>query len=145
EQRRELIADQLKESPGKSNRLIAESLGVSHHTVETVRTELEGIGQIAQCSTIETKDGRQYPALRAPAADRGEPPGPAANPLAALHSCQSTEWFTPAAYLEAAREVLGAIDLDPASCPQAQEAVRAAHYFTAADDGLSRPWHGRVW
>lgn len=55
------------------------------------------------------------------------------------------ERYTPAFYIDKAREVLGAIDLDPASCEQAQKIVQATEYFTAADDGLARDWHGRVW
>jgi hypothetical protein len=55
------------------------------------------------------------------------------------------ERYTPARYIEAAREVMGGIDLDPASCAYAQKTVRAATYFTAADDGLTQEWRGRVW
>lgn len=55
------------------------------------------------------------------------------------------EWFTPAEYVELARDVLGSIDLDPASSDRAQEVIRAARYFTKADDGLAQEWHGRVW
>lgn len=55
------------------------------------------------------------------------------------------EWFTPGEYIKAAREVLGSIDLDPASHLQAQTIVQAGQYFTKDDDGLTREWHGRVW
>jgi phage N-6-adenine-methyltransferase len=55
------------------------------------------------------------------------------------------ERYTPAQYLEAARLVLGAIDLDPATSEEAQRVVRAEAYFTEADDGLQRDWDGRVW
>ena len=55
------------------------------------------------------------------------------------------ERYTPARYIELAREVLGEIDLDPASSEYAQETVQAAQYFTAEDDGLARQWRGRVW
>jgi hypothetical protein len=55
------------------------------------------------------------------------------------------EWYTPAVYIEKARRVLGAIDLDPASCAQAQDVVGAEKFFTKADDGLAQKWHGRVW
>lgn len=55
------------------------------------------------------------------------------------------ERYTPAIYVEKAREVLGAIDLDPATSDYAQETVRAEDYFTVNDDGLGREWHGRVW
>lgn len=55
------------------------------------------------------------------------------------------EWFTPLDYIAAARDVMGEIDLDPATHPIAQETVQAINHFTRADDGLIRPWHGRVW
>jgi ParB family chromosome partitioning protein len=54
------------------------------------------------------------------------------------------EWYTPPEYLDAARKVLGTIDLDPASSDTAQERVQATTYFTEDDDGLSKPWAGRV-
>lgn len=58
---------------------------------------------------------------------------------------QSDEWFTPRHVIEAARLVLGGIDLDPASCATAQEVVQAGAYYTKEQDGLSLPWFGRVW
>ena len=62
----------------------------------------------------------------------------------ALLSCQTAEHYTPAQYVEAARHVLGAIDLDPASCEQANRVVRASRYYTLVEDGLRQPWGGRV-
>lgn len=55
------------------------------------------------------------------------------------------EWWTPAPYVESARAVMGGIDLDPASCPEANAVVKAKTYFTEANNGLVQPWHGRVW
>lgn len=61
-----------------------------------------------------------------------------------LHSSQSDQWFTPPKYLKEVVEVLGWIDLDPASCPEAQVHVQAKRYFTRQENGLLRPWHGKI-
>jgi hypothetical protein len=63
---------------------------------------------------------------------------------AANFSSDSVEWYTPARYLEAVREVLGEIDLDPASNPQANATIGAKAIFTKENDGLKLDWWGRV-
>lgn len=66
----------------------------------------------------------------------------------AAHVSQSVgenEWYTPAQYIEAARETMGIIDLDPASNEVAQATVQAQTYYTIADDGLEQSWRGNVW
>ena len=55
------------------------------------------------------------------------------------------EWYTPPIYTDAAREVMGTIDLDPASNAKAQEWIRAEQFYTIDDDGLCLAWHGCVW
>ena len=55
------------------------------------------------------------------------------------------EWYTPAEHIRAAREVLGSIDLDPATHTHAQATVRAGNFYTKDDDGLKYDWHGTVW
>jgi phage N-6-adenine-methyltransferase len=55
------------------------------------------------------------------------------------------EWYTPPDIIEAARDVMGGIDLDPASCELAQSNVKAKRFYTVDDDGLSKEWTGRVW
>lgn len=58
---------------------------------------------------------------------------------------KSNEWYTPARYVEAARKVLGEIDLDPASCAVANQIVKAKMYYTQEDNGLAQAWYGRIW
>lgn len=62
-------------------------------------------------------------------------------------SQKSIEWFTPPRIVELARRAMGGqIDLDPASCEEANRVVRASRYFTQAQDGLLHPWHAsRLW
>jgi DNA N-6-adenine-methyltransferase (Dam) len=55
------------------------------------------------------------------------------------------ERYTPAFHIEAARLVLGTIDVDPASNPMAQETVKATTFFSQENDGLTKEWHGNVW
>ena len=55
------------------------------------------------------------------------------------------EWYTPTYLIEAAREVMGSIDLDPASCELANKAVKASAYFTVEDDGTVKEWYANVW
>ena len=61
------------------------------------------------------------------------------------NSTGENEWYTPANHIEIARQVLGEIDLDPASNAEANKIVKAKKYFSEEDDGLSKEWSGRVW
>jgi len=54
------------------------------------------------------------------------------------------EWYTPAKVIDHVRNVLGTIDLDPASNAIANKTIGAKEYFTKKQDGLSKDWSGRV-
>jgi hypothetical protein len=62
-----------------------------------------------------------------------------------LHQTGDYEWYSPPPIVDAAREVLGGIDLDPASCDAANTVVQATTIYTEADNGLAQPWRGRVY
>lgn len=57
----------------------------------------------------------------------------------------NVEYYTPVRFINSARKVMGVIDLDPASCEAANKSIMALNIFTKDDDGLSKPWFGKVW
>jgi ParB-like chromosome segregation protein Spo0J len=61
--KRQIIADELKENPDRSNRWIARSLGVHHSTVIAVRNELTSTGQVSQLGALIGHDGKIRPAI----------------------------------------------------------------------------------
>jgi hypothetical protein len=126
EQKRELIADQLEETPNWSLRRIAKMLGVSHPTVADVRAELQGTGKIYQLEKTLGLDGkyRAFPTLET------EPP--------------EVERYSPPWIVEGARKVMGTIDIDPASCAFANKTVKATKFYSQKTNGLQQHWRGRV-
>lgn len=56
-----------------------------------------------------------------------------------------TEYYTPVEIVDAARNTMGGIDLDPFSSLVANERVKATKIFTVEDDGFKQAWFGRVW
>lgn len=63
-----------------------------------------------------------------------------------LFSSQSAEWYTPQTVIKRVREVFGgSIDLDPCSNSKTEPNVPARSYYTKQDDGLSKPWTGKVY
>lgn len=56
------------------------------------------------------------------------------------HAMLKDEWLTPPHVLDA----LGPFDLDPCA-PIDRPWDMAEHHYTIEDNGLTRPWFGRVW
>jgi hypothetical protein len=96
-------------------------LGVDHKTVISVRDELRSGGEIPHLEKIVGRDGKCY-------------------------SCSPVnhERYTPSALIDAVRQVLGEIDLDPASSTEANKVVQANSIFTKRTNGLRQEWHGRI-
>lgn len=95
------------------------------------RAAIEADGDIATVSIGTTRLYKSYRPVS----------GPRLPGIGSHHSAnpQTDEWLTPPYILEA----LGPFDLDPCS-PANRPWPTAAVHYTAEDDGLSLPWHGRV-
>jgi hypothetical protein len=74
-----------------------------------------------------------------------EKPALVEHPILNTLTSKSNEWYTPLKYIVAAHELMGGIDLDPASNAIANETVKAANYYDITQNGLDKSWTGRVW
>lgn len=61
------------------------------------------------------------------------------------HNSGKIEWYTPPHVIVAAKEVMGSIDLDPASSAVANKIVGANSYFSKENNGLFTNWCGNIW
>ena len=129
EQRKEFVERVRELQPAVSNRAIADALGVHHDTIDRAAAG----GNPPRGDRKGQQNGKT---------SGGNPPDGA--PYFRTNFTGDVEWYTPVEHIERARRALGAIDLDPASSRLAQGRVKAARYFTIEDDGLTHPWHGRV-
>lgn len=116
-------------SEGMSKRATAKSLGIDE---KTVRNDLAG-AEYSAPERVTGADGKSYPASQP---ERWQP-------ASGLMSSDSVEWYTPRHILDAVVAAMGAIDLDP--CAEPAKSVPASRHYTEADDGLGRPWTGRVY
>jgi hypothetical protein len=57
----------------------------------------------------------------------------------------NSEWYTPQIYANAAREVMGGIDIDPCSCEDANRVIKATKFFDEHQDGFAQEWNGRLY
>jgi transcriptional regulator with XRE-family HTH domain len=143
-----------------AKRELANVAGVSHDTIAKVETiEREAPAPIVEASRRgDISVNMAHSVTKMPEPDRaeiterieyGEKPREViaevkSRPHVANNS-GNNEWYTPSEYIEAAREVMGSIDLDPASCEIANKVVKANEIYTANDDGLTKTWRGNVW
>lgn len=55
------------------------------------------------------------------------------------------DYYTDPRITAAAREVMGSIDLDPASSSLANKSVKAIRWYGPDDNSLERHWDGNIW
>lgn len=63
-QMREIIAAELRRTPDISNQWLAEIVGSTDKTIQSVRKELIAASEIPMLDTFKAKDGKRYPATR---------------------------------------------------------------------------------
>jgi phage N-6-adenine-methyltransferase len=149
----------LVSEPRKARDDAARDLSVSPRTVEHAATVIErGIPELAaavergavavsaaaEATQLEPEEQRRVVELVEAGASGAEAIREIKRPHVANNSGDN-EWYTPPEFIEAARLVMGGIDLDPASSEVANRTVGAERIYTAADDGLKLVWEGRVW
>ncbi len=110
------------------------------------------IEQTRPLTKLEPEEQRQVWQEAVETAPNGEPP--TAKHVASVierrpphisNNSGENEWYTPIEYINAALEVMGEINLDPASCTEANKVVCAETFYTQEDNGLDKDWFGNVW
>lgn len=146
---------------------IARRTGVSHPTVATYRASLvnftsepstrayvdrygnervmntSNIGGNNMPEPVNTQPAQQYEWPIDPFVETIKQPEQRPHMNVLLN--EDVEWYTPPEYIEAARDILGEIDLDPASNPTAQQIIEAKLHYTKDTNGLAHEWRGKVW
>lgn len=60
--------------------------------------------------------------------------------MSVLTSHNTVEWYTPPVYIDLVKNVLGKIDLDPASAKFCQKWIKANCWFGKKENGLKQDW-----
>lgn len=136
------LKDQIRHSENNTNTRakLAEIADVSENTINRV----EYIEEKASEETKEKLRNREMSLNKAFEQTRQEDEEKTHKPHITFNS-GNNEWYTPENIIEAARNVMGSIDVDPASNDIAQEYIKAEKYFTIETNGLIQEWHGNVW
>lgn len=152
------LSERAKAQPPVSQADAARMLNVSERSVrsaqrvqesappEVVRAVEEGRISVSLAEKVaDLPEDMQAEVAAAPPEKMREVAREAVKPFVA-NNTGNNEWYTPPAIIDAAREVLGDFDLDPASSEIANATVQAPLFYTAETDGLAQDWPiGRIW
>jgi hypothetical protein len=110
--------------------------GQSH--VATGELDLAALTPVDSAYWLPTSDRYQQPRQLRLADD---------DPWSDLHVDHVAEgdFYTHPVLIEAATKAMGSIDLDPASCREANTVVGATQYWGFRENGLLQEWGGNVW
>jgi len=157
EQKHELIRQQLRETPEKSDNLLATLLGVTDKTIRSVREDMEATSEFPKLARLVGADGKERPrqmererstivleenSFTTPNYHTEQLP---LTTLAVHFSSTSIGWYTPVHIVKRIVRVLDTIDLDPCSNSHTNPIIPAINHYTAEDDGLNRSWKGRIY
>jgi ParB family chromosome partitioning protein len=114
------------------SRMLNPGVSLVPDQLDRIKVIVEG-GLVKTCRGAATAEPEPAPAIVEPEAEADAEPK------------DNDEYYTPSYILEPARQVLGSIDLDPASCAAANAIVGASRFYDKEINGLIFPWLGQIW
>lgn len=118
--------------PSKSRDIVGEKVGISGR-------------YISEAKKLKEENPEAFEAVKRGEVNLSETKKGIFSDVDRIQAKSSNRWYTPKIYLDAAREVLGEFDCDPASSEEANKLVNAKQFFSEEIDGLKQEWIGKVW